>query len=107
MTAIGNTLGVQLPPCGSSNDEDVEVPAPQDRSGGARRSRSRGSRRAPAFVTSLGVSSAAQQEGTEEILAAIDAHVGSEGTEIIGSDHSERRIATPVLFPSDEDGLDD
>ena len=55
--------------------------------------------------TPLVVGSAAQQEGTEEVLAAIDAHVGSEETEIIGSDHSGRHTGTPVLFPSDEEKL--
>ena len=102
MTSIGNALGVQLPPCGSSSDEDVEAPATRAGSGGSRRSR-----RDPVVTTPPVVGSAAQQEGTEEILAAIDAHVGSEETEIIGSDHSGRHTGTPVLFPSDEERSDD
>ena len=102
MTSIGNALGIQLPPCGSSSDEDVEARATRVGSGASRRSC-----RDPVVETPPVVGSAAQQEGTEEILAAIDAHMGSDETEILGSDHSGRHTRTPVLFPSDEERSDD
>ena len=103
MTAIGNALGVQLPPCGSSNDEDVEVHATQVGSGRGRHSGSRGSCRDPTFVTISGTGSVAPQEATDQVLTDIDAH---EGTEILGSDHSGQRSGTLVLFPFNDNGSD-
>ena len=60
MTAIGDALGVQLPPCGSSSDENVVAHATRVRSGGSRHSGARGSRRDPALKTLPVAGSAAQ-----------------------------------------------
>ena len=89
MTAIGEKLGVNLPPCGGSSDEDV---APQATHIGSRGGFPSGREPSPMmdFGGSPGTASLAPAAVATDILDDQDA------TEVIGSDDSGRSVTIRI-----------